>query len=106
MTSRQHFRVAVFAACVLLPLTSFAQVRPSLPPGSPFAGGVPQGAVTSDTLKLSVLDVIKRALDHNLGALLAAEDATDAAGSRKVALSDLMPHVSGRISQERRKTNL
>jgi outer membrane protein TolC len=62
--------------------------------------------VTSDTLKLSVLDVIKRALEHNLGALLATEDATDAAGSRKVALSDLMPHVSGRVSQERRKTNL
>jgi len=81
-------------------------VRPSLPPDSPFGGGVPQGTVTSDTLKLSVLDVIKRALEHNLGALLAAEDATDAAGSRKVALSDLMPHVSGRVSQERRKTNL
>jgi outer membrane protein TolC len=98
--------VAAFAACVLLPVTSFAQVRPSLPPDSPFGGGVPQGTVTSDTLKLSVLDVIKRALEHNLGALLAAEDATDAAGSRKVALSDLMPHVSGRVSQERRKTNL
>jgi hypothetical protein len=95
--------VAAFAACVLLPVTSFAQVRPSLPPDSPFGGGVPQGTVTSDTLKLSVLDVIKRALEHNLGALLAAEDATDAAGSRKVALSDLMPHVSGRVSQERRK---
>ena len=81
-------------------------MRPSLPPDSPFGGGVPQGTVTSDTLKLSVLDVIKRALEHNLGALLAAEDATDAAGSRKVALSDLMPHVSGRVSQERRKTNL
>lgn len=106
MTSRQHFRVAAFAACVLLPIASFAQVRPSLPPGSPFAGGVPQGTATSDTLKLSVLDVIKRALDHNLGVLLAAEDATDAAGGRKVALSDLMPHVNGRISQERRKTNL
>ena len=106
MTSRQLFRVAAFAACVLLPVTSFAQVRPSLPPDSPFGGGVPQGTVTSDTLKLSVLDVIKRALEHNLGALLAAEDATDAAGSRKVALSDLMPHVSGRVSQERRKTNL
>jgi len=106
VTSRQLFRVAAFAACVLLPVTSFAQVRPSLPPDSPFGGGVPQGTVTSDTLKLSVLDVIKRALEHNLGALLAAEDATDAAGSRKVALSDLMPHVSGRVSQERRKTNL
>ena len=94
------------AACVFLPVASSAQVRPSLPPDSPFGGGVPQGTVTSDTLKLSVLDVIKRALDHNLGVLLAEEDANDATGNRAVALSDLLPHVSGRVSQERRKTNL
>ena len=106
MTSRQLFRVAAFAACVLLPMTSRAQVRPSLPPDSPFAGGVPKGTVTSETLKLSVLDVIKRALDHNLGVLLAEEDATGAAGNRRVALSDFLPHISGGISQERRKTNL
>lgn len=106
MTSRQHFRVAALAACVLLPVTSFAQVRPSLPPDSPFAGGVPQGTVTSDTLKLTVLDVIKRALEHNLGVLLAEESASDASGNRAVVLSELLPHVSGRVSQERRKTNL
>ena len=94
------------AACVLLPVPSSAQVRPSLPPDSPFGGGVPQGTVTSDTLKLSVLDVIKRALDHNLGVLLAEEDANGATGNRAVALSDLLPHVSGKVSQERRKTNL
>jgi outer membrane protein TolC len=98
--------LVAIAACVFLPVASFAQVRPSLPPGSPFGGGVPQGTVTSDTLKLSVLDVIKRALDHNLGALLAEEDANDATGNRAVVLSDLLPHVSGRVSQERRKTNL
>jgi outer membrane protein TolC len=106
VTSRQHFRLVAIAACVFLPVASLAQVRPSLPPGSPFGGGIPQGTVTSDTLKLSVLDVIKRALDHNLGVLLAQEDASDATGSRAVALSDLLPHVSGRVSQERRKTNL
>ena len=106
MTSRQLFRLVAIAACVLLPVPSSAQVRPSLPPDSPFGGGVPQGTVTSDTLKLSVLDVIKRALDHNLGVLLAEEDANGATGNRAVALSDLLPHVSGKVSQERRKTNL
>ncbi len=99
--------MAALAACVLLlPLASFAQVRPSLPPDSPFGGGVPQGMATSDTLKLSVLDVITRALDHNLGVLLAEESASDAAGRRRVALSELLPNVSGRVGQERRKTNL
>jgi outer membrane protein TolC len=106
VTSRQHFRVVALAACVLLPVTSFAQVRPSLPPDSPFAGGVPQGTVTSDTLKLTVLDVIKRALEHNLGVLLTEESASGASGNRAVVLSELLPHVSGRVSQERRKTNL
>ena len=106
MTSRQHFRLVAIAACVFLPVASSAQVRPSLPPDSPFGGGVPHGTVTSDTLRLSVLDVIKRALDHNLGVLLAEEDANGATGNRAVALSDLLPHVSGRVSQERRKTNL
>jgi outer membrane protein TolC len=57
-------------------------------------------------LQLSVLDVIKRALDHNLGVLLAEESTNDATGNRAVALSDLLPHVSGRVTQERRKTNL
>ena len=98
--------MAALAACVLLPVTSFAQVRPSLPPDSPFGGGVPQGTVTSDTLKLTVLDVITRALEHNLGVLLAEESATGASGNRAVVLSELLPHVSGRVSQERRKTNL
>jgi outer membrane protein TolC len=106
VTSRQHFRLLAIAACVFLPVASFAQVRPSLPPDSPFGGGVPHGTVTPDTLKLSVLDVIKRALDHNLGVLLAEQGANDATGNRIIALSDLLPHVSGRVSQERRKTNL
>jgi len=106
VTSRQHVRWAVIAACVLLPVASFAQERQSLPIDSPFRGGVPQGMVTSDTLKLSVLDVIKRALDHNLGVLLAEESANDATGNRRVALSELLPNVSGRVTQERRKTNL
>ena len=106
MTSRQHFRVAALAACVLLPVTSLAQVRPSLPPDSPFGGGVPQGTVTADALKLTVLDVIKRALEHNLGVLLAEETAAGASGNRAVVLSELLPHVSGSVSQERRKTNL
>jgi outer membrane protein TolC len=98
--------LVAIAACVFLPVASFAQVRPSLPPDSPFGGGVPHGTVTPDTLKLSVLDVIKRALDHNLGVLLAEQGANDATGNRIIALSDLLPHVSGRVSQERRKTNL
>ena len=107
MTSRQNLRaVAVAAACVVLPVASFAQIRPSLPPDSPFGGGVPQGVTTPEALPLSIAEVIKRALDRNLGVLLAEEGAGDAAGARAVALSDLLPHVSGSVSEARRKINL
>ena len=107
MISRQNLRsVALAAACVVLPAGSFAQIRPSLPPDSPFGGGVPLGVATSDTVSLSVLEVIKRALEHNLGVLLAEEGASGAAGAKAVALSELLPHVNGSVSEARRKTNL
>lgn len=107
MISTQTLRlVALAAVCTALPAASVAQVRPSLPAGSPFAGGVPQGVATPEILPLSIAEVVKRALDHNLGVLL-SEQATDGAiGARAVALSDLLPHVSAGVSQSRRKTNL
>jgi outer membrane protein TolC len=77
-----------------------------LPPDSPFRGGVPQGAAAPDSMSLSIAEVIKRALDHNLGVLLAEEGAKGEAGARTVALSALLPHLSGNISAARRKTNL
>jgi outer membrane protein TolC len=98
--------VSLTAVCVIFPIASFAQIRPSLPPGSPFGGGVPQGTATTETISLTILDVITRALDHNLGVLLAEEGANGAAGARALALSDLLPHVRGDVSQARRKTNL
>jgi outer membrane protein TolC len=105
--SRQTLRsVAMAAVCIALPVASFGQVRETLPPDSPFRGGIPQGMTTPDTVSLSIAEVIKRALDHNLGVLLAEEGANRATGVRTVALSDLLPHVSGSVTEARRKTNL
>lgn len=107
MTSRQTLRSAALAAvCIVLPVASFGQIRDTLPSDSPFRGGVPQGAATPDTLSLSIAEVIKRALDHNLGVVLAEEASNRGGGARTVALSALLPHVSGNISGARRKTNL
>jgi outer membrane protein TolC len=50
--------------------------------------------------------VIKRALEHNLGVLQAEQSANGAVGARTVALSELLPHVNGSVSEARRKTNL
>ncbi len=78
------------------------------PPGSatPFLGGVPTGTATSEPLKLTVIDAILRALDHNLGVLTAEEALGRARGARWIALSEMLPNVGGRVSETRQKINL
>ena len=79
---------------------------PSLVTTNPFLGGVPVGTATSDALSLSILDAISRALEHNLGVLMAEEGIGRARGTRWRALSGLLPTVSGRVSQTRQQINL
>ncbi len=50
--------------------------------------------------------MIFRALDHNLGVLLAEQNTAAARGDRWTALSHLLPDVSASVSESRRKTNL
>lgn len=76
------------------------------PPGSPFAGGVPQGAATGETLQLTVTDIIRRALEHNLGVLLSEQALSHAGGARWVALSQLLPNLNARVAESRRRDNL
>src|SRR5262249_57884160 len=73
---------------------------------TPFLGGVPSGTATADAIKLTVVDAILRALDHNLGVLAAEEALGRARGARWVALSELLPNVSGKVSQTRQKIDL
>jgi outer membrane protein TolC len=103
-----HF-AALLLLLTLTASSAYAQdARRPLTPArpDPFLGGVPTGTVTSDTLTLSVADVINRALQHNLGALLAEEDIAHQGGTRRIALSQLLPNVTGRVSEARQKTNL
>src|SRR5690349_7378350 len=80
-----------------------AQVPVASPP---FSGGVPTGTPTQEPLPLSLSETIARALEHNLGALLAG-DAMDAArGARWRSLSELLPNVDGGASQTRQQLNL
>jgi outer membrane protein TolC len=98
----------LIAAVLLVVAPAAAQVTGprQLPPNSPFAGGVPQGAATTETLQLTVADIIRRALEHNLGVLLSEESMSHAAGVRRAALSDLLPNVSARVAESRQRTNL
>ena len=73
---------------------------------SSFHGGVPSGTATSEAIALSVADVINRALEHNLGVLTSEQAGEQARGARWVALSQLLPNISGRLSETREKINL
>src|SRR5689334_15281779 len=74
--------------------------------GMPFMGGVPSGAATDQAIALTIGDAINRALEHNLGVLTAEEAVGHAAGTRWIALSQLLPNVNGRVSEARQIINL
>jgi outer membrane protein TolC len=72
----------------------------------PFLGGIPSGELTREPLSLSITETINRAIEHNLGVLLAADDVDHARGTRLRTLSDLLPNISGQISESRQVVNL
>lgn len=111
LPSNQHWLAIALGLGLLLAggTPASAQFRspgPSLPDSSPFLGGVPSGTVTTAPIPLTVTQVIFRALDHNLGVLLAEQNTAAARGDRWTALSHLLPDVSASVSESRRKTNL
>ena len=73
---------------------------------SPFLGGIPSGEPTKEPLSLTIADTISRALEHNLGVLLAGDEVDRARGTRWRTLSDLLPNVSGGINESRQVVNL
>src|SRR5262245_41541106 len=56
-------------------------------PLTPYYGSVSKGAITAEPLKLSVVDVVQRALQSNLGLLLQQENETTARSARMRALA-------------------
>jgi outer membrane protein TolC len=79
---------------------------PMPPSAATFLGGVPSGTATSDAPLITVVDAIRRALEHNLGVLTADQDLGHAEGARWRALSELLPNINGRITETREKLNL
>jgi outer membrane protein TolC len=73
---------------------------------TPFIGGVPTGTATHGVVTITVLDAIVRALQHNLGVLLAEDGVGRARGVRWKMLSELLPNVNVHISETRQKINL
>jgi outer membrane protein TolC len=93
------------------PPSSSASTQPTrsqplaVPPGT-FLGGVPAGELTGEVEKISVVNAISRALEHNLGVLTAEQSLGKAQGTRTRALSELLPNVNGRVAETRQTLNL
>ena len=91
------------------PRPAAAQEQPARQPASnasPFFGGVPNGIATTEPITLSILDAINRALEHNLGLLMSENGVGRAEGTRKRALSALLPNVNGHLAETRQVVNL
>ena len=73
---------------------------------SPFAGSVPHGTATAESMPLTLKDAVARALQYNLGLLLQEQAVKAAHGARWRALADLLPTVSGGGAASRQVINL
>jgi outer membrane protein TolC len=105
-------KVHVLLVLLLAASPAVAQ-PPSPPPGlslpasaSSFLGGIPTGTRTDTPVTITVIDAIARALQHNLGVLLAEESVGQARGVRYRMLSELMPILNAHVSETRQKINL
>lgn len=101
---------AILVALLAL-LVSAASVRPAhaqtdTRQTGPYFGSVPQGTATAEPLALSLKDTLERGLRYNLGLLLEEEASRQTHGARWAALADLLPRVSGFVSERRQVLNL
>lgn len=67
---------------------------------SPFLGSEPEDKITPQTLQIDFSDAIERGLRHNLGLLLASDQAINAQGERWKELSNLLPDLSARVQED------
>jgi outer membrane protein TolC len=89
--------------------TSPSSAGPRPPSGAasnPFLGGVPSGTATADPIQLTLGDAVTRALEHNLGVLTSEQGIRQTSGARWEALSNLLPNLTGHVTEEREKVNL
>ncbi len=107
---RRVLRLTVCAVVLIAgALPVCAQSAPAPPPRQPaaaFFGSVPSGQPTAEPLSLSILDVINRALEHNLGILLSDDARGRAEGARWRALGEMLPSLSGRVAETRQMLDL
>src|SRR5262245_64477291 len=85
---------------------SQAPQAPPPPSTGTFLGGIPTGTRTETVPTVTILDAMNRALQYNLGVVLAQEQVGRAQGTRKRELSALLPNVAARLSESQLQNNL
>jgi len=110
----------IVAATVLLPLgTAVAQVTAgsSLAPlplaesvinrnTDNYAGSIPQGQATTETIDLSLEDALDRGLKYNLGLYLSGQTSAEARAARLQSLSQILPNINGSFGEQVVRLNL
>lgn len=86
--------------------TVAAPAAPTSGTGNPFLGSVISDRPVAGELGLSLTEAIERGLQHNLGVLLSEEGERGARGARWLALGDLLPRVSSRVTASQQQVNL
>ena len=84
----------------MLPSVAHAQTL------SPYQRGVPSGSPTAEPVALTMADAVRRALEHNLGLILAEQRMDETGGARLRALSELLPNVNAKVAATRQEVNL
>src|ERR1700684_1304758 len=72
----------------------------------PYAGSLPQGKATAETIDLTIEQALDMGLKYNLGLYLSDRVTDQARAARLKALSELMPNLNGSVSEEVEKINL
>jgi outer membrane protein TolC len=102
------FSLFLFIFSVTLVSSAQAQssstTSPSFPPQ--YLGSQPEGNATNDVLQIDFKEAIDRGLRNNLGALLASDQTETARGERWKELSELLPNLSARISENAQTESL
>lgn len=101
--------IVIFSGGLCAQSASSATVAPSQVQTSaqnPVFGSVPEAKPTPGVLQLTFRDAIERALRQNLAGLLSEYNTIDARGEKWQKLSDLLPNVSGSVTEDVQKTNL
>lgn len=73
---------------------------------NPLLGSVSAAKPESGVLSISMLDALKRGLDHNLGILLSQQGTAVAEAQRLRALNSLLPNVSAHVADSSQQINL